>query len=129
MGIALSNGAPLLTALDLASGAIQSYGFTAQLAGVKRAVKSGTELDQAFVNSVHQADPMLLDLLNTGVRSATLDKMMLLAADIYEEELQGLMKRLTAIAEPVAILLLSLIVGGLVISIVMAMTSLYQFDL
>lgn len=128
MGIALTNGAPLLTALDLASGAVQSSQFSAQLAGVKRSVKTGTELDQAFANSVQQADPMLMDLLNTGVRSATLDKMMVLAADIYEEELQSLMKRLTSIAEPVAILLLSLIVGGLVISIVMAMTSLYQFD-
>lgn len=128
MGIALSNGAPLLVALDLASGAIQSEAFAAQLSGVKRAVKSGTELDQAFSNSVDSADPMLMDLLNTGIRSATLDKMMLLAADLYEEELQSNMKRLTAIAEPVAILLLSLIVGGLVISIVMAMTDIYQFD-
>ncbi|GAB5455978.1 MAG: type II secretion system F family protein [Henriciella sp.] len=129
MGIALSNGAPLLTALDLAAGAVQSTDFAAQLAGVKRSVKGGAELDQAFSNSVHLADPMLMDLLHTGIRSATLDKMMILAADIYEEELQSLMKRLTAIAEPVAILLLSMIVGGLVISIVMAMTSLYQFDL
>jgi len=128
MGIALTNGAPLLTALDLASGAVQSETFEAQLAGVKRAVKGGTELDQAFSNSVNQADPMLMDLLHTGIRSATLDKMMLLAADLYEEDLQSLMKRLTGIAEPVAILLLSLIVGGLVISIVMAMTNLYQFD-
>ena len=128
MGVALSNGAPLLVALDLASGAIQSDSFRAQLAGVKRAVKGGTELDQAFAGSVDGVDPMLMDLLNTGIRSATLDKMMALAADLYEEDLQAGIKRLTAIAEPIAILLLSLIVGGLVISIVMAMTDLYQFD-
>lgn len=128
MGVALSNGAPLLVALDLASGAIQSDSFRAQLAGVKRAVKGGTELDQAFASSVDGVDPMLMDLLNTGIRSATLDKMMALAADLYEEDLQAGIKRLTAIAEPIAILLLSLIVGGLVISIVMAMTDLYQFD-
>jgi type II secretory pathway component PulF len=128
MGVALANGASLMTALNLAERATKGADFSAELAGVRRAVRSGEDLGDAFATNVSISDPLLIDLLQTGKKSGTMDKMLLLAAENYEDEMAAATKQLTSIAEPVAILMLSVVVGGLVISIVMAMTSLYQFD-
>lgn len=129
LGIALANGSQLLSALDLAAGAVRSREFAGQLQGVRKDVRAGAQLDEAFETNVSRADPMLLDLVATGRKSGTMDRMLIFAADTYRSEISALSKRLTAIAEPVAILLISGIVGTLVVSIVMAMTSLYNFDL
>lgn len=129
LGIALANGSQLLAALDLASGAVQSRAFAGQLQGVRRDVRAGSQLDEAFEANVSGADPMLLDLMMTGRKSGTLDKMLIFAADTYRSDISSLSKRLTAIAEPAAILLISGVVGTLVVAIVLAMTSLYNFDI
>lgn len=129
MSVALANGAPLLTSLDLAQKATRSPLFAAELSGVHRGVRGGEHLDEAFEANVSGADPLLLDFMQTGRKSGSMDKMLKLAAELYEDEMSAATKRLTAVAEPIAILVLSVIVGGLVISIVLAMTSLYQFDI
>ncbi|KDA00624.1 type II secretion system protein [Hyphomonas polymorpha PS728] len=129
LGVALANGAQLMPALDLAARTVKSREFAAQLEGVRRDVRGGAHLDEAFETNVLGADAMLLDLMATGRKSGTLDRMLVLAADSYREEITAMTKRLTSIAEPVAILVVSLIVGTLVVSIVLAMTSLYDFDI
>lgn len=128
VGLALSNGASLMTALDLAQRASADTVFASELPGVRRSVRSGSDLATAVETNFANADPMLIDLIQTGTRSGKMDKMLLLASELYEEDVRTATKRLTSIAEPLAILLLSIVVGGLVISIVLAMTSLYQFD-
>lgn len=129
LGVALANGAQLMPALDLAARTVKSREFAAQLEGVRRDVRGGAHLDEAFETNVLGADAMLLDLMATGRKSGTLDRMLVLAADSYREEITVMTKRLTSIAEPVAILVVSLVVGTLVVSIVLAMTSLYDFDI
>jgi len=129
LGVALANGAQLLPALDLASQTVKSKAFSSQLEGVRRDVRTGMHLDEAVQSNVPYADAMLLDLMATGRKSGTLDQMLILAANTYRAEIGTLTKRLTAIAEPVAILLISMVVGALVVSIVLAMTSLYDFDI
>jgi type II secretory pathway component PulF len=50
-------------------------------------------------------------------------------SNILDDDARERAKKITALAEPVAILLISMIVGTLVIGIVLAMTSLYQFEI
>lgn len=128
LGGALANGAELLMALDLAARSVRSPVVRAQLEGLRRDVRSGSSIDEAFQSNVQAADPLLLDLMATGRKSGALPNMLLLAADGYKQDVETLTKRMTAIAEPAAILILSLIVGGLVVAVVLAMTSIYQID-
>ncbi len=129
LGLALANGSQLLPALDLAEQTVRAPELSNQLKGVRRDVRAGAQLDEAFETNVSRADPMLLDLMRTGRKSGTLHAMLLFAADTYRADVTTLSKRLTSIAEPVAILLISSIVGLLVVAIVLAMTSLYNFDI
>ncbi|GEQ99782.1 secretion system protein [Iodidimonas gelatinilytica] len=128
MGIAMRNGAPLLAAFDLAARSVTSPAFSQGLKEARRAVRAGEPLDEALSNGV-ALDPTFTDLLRTGRQAAALDRMLVFMSDILDDDARERAKRITALAEPVAILLISLVVGTLVVGIVLAMTSLYQFEI
>jgi general secretion pathway protein F len=58
-----------------------------------------------------------------GEETGKLDVMFSRMADIYEEETRASIKRFTAIFEPVVILVMGIIVGSLVLSMLVAITS------
>ena len=95
------------------------------LVEARRAIRSGEPIDAAL--KTHAGfDSMTINLVRTGRASASLDEMLLFVADIYEEESRNRAKRLTSLAEPLAILFIASIVGTIVISLVLAMTSIYD---
>jgi len=79
------------------------------------------------LETVPEFDPLANDLIRTGRISGSLAEMLLFIGKTQEDQTRERAKRLAAVAEPIAILLISLIVGTIVISIVLAMTSLYDF--
>ena len=127
MGIAIKNGADLLTAFDLAARAVRSPSFRHGLAEARRAIRAGAPLDQAISDAL-TIDQSYIDLLRTGRQSAALQDMLLFISDILEDDARERARRLTTLAEPVAIVLIAVVVGLLVLGIVLAMTSLYQFE-
>ncbi|MBB4212092.1 general secretion pathway protein F [Rhodothalassium salexigens DSM 2132] len=128
MGVAMTNGADLLTAFDLASRAVSSPAFAQGLREARRAVRAGQPLDEALAEGV-ALDATFTDLVRTGRQAAAMDRMLLFISDILDDEARERAKRLTTLAEPVAILLIALVVGTLVLGIVLAMTSLYDFNM
>ncbi|MEO0983334.1 MAG: type II secretion system F family protein [Pseudomonadota bacterium] len=126
LGGAITHGAELLTALQLAERGVRGPGLKRGLSNARSAVRSGKSLDVALDEHVQGMDRMTIDLVRTGRASGKVGEMLLFAANIYDTELREQTKRFTSLAEPVAIVLISLIVGTIVISIVLAMTSLYE---
>ena len=127
MGVAIKNGADLLSAYDLAARTVTSPSFTQGLKEARRAIRAGEPLDEAIDTNV-QIPRTYVDLLRTGRRAAALSDMLLFMANILDDDTKEYAKKITALAEPVAIILISIVVGSLVLGIVLAMTSLYQFD-
>lgn len=128
MGVALKNGADLITAFDLSARAVRSPVFRQGLIEARRALRAGEPLDEAVGNAI-ALDRTFTDLLRTGRQAAALDRMLLFIADILDDESRERAKRLTTLAEPIAIVLIALVVGTLVVAILLAMTSLYEFNL
>ncbi|MEO1425669.1 MAG: type II secretion system F family protein, partial [Pseudomonadota bacterium] len=85
-------------------------------------------LDEALYEAQQDIEPVLIDLIRTGRNAGALGEMMTFAAEIFEKEARERAKKLTALMEPFAVLMIALIVGTIVISIVMAMTSLYDIN-
>ncbi|OAB56158.1 hypothetical protein AY599_28040 [Leptolyngbya valderiana BDU 20041] len=124
-GTALDGGAPLVDALTLAEAAVTSIRRRQGLIEARRAIRAGEPIDAAL--KTHAAfDSMTVNLVKTGRASAKLDEMLLFVADLHEEEARNRAKRLTALAEPLAILFIASVVATIVISLVMAMTSVYE---
>ncbi len=127
MGIALDNGADLLSALQLGEYGLRSARLKAGMRVVRSEIRAGRNLDEVLEENVPDFDPLTIDLVRTGRASGGLADMLLFVGKTQEAETRELTKRLSTLAEPIAIMLIAGIVGTIVISIVMAMTSLYDF--
>ena len=127
MGIALDNGADLLTALQLGEYGLRSARLRAGMRIVRSEIRAGRNIDEVLEENIPDFDPLTIDLVRTGRASGGLSDMLLFVGKTQEAETKELTKRLSTLAEPIAIMLIAGIVGTIVISIVMAMTSLYDF--
>ena len=129
VGIALDNGADILSALRLGEFGIRSIRLRQGLQDARSEIRAGRNIDEVLDENIPDFDPLTIDLVRTGRTSGGLAAMLLFVGNTQEKETQELAKRLSTLAEPVAILLISAIVGTIVISIVLAMTSLYDFTI
>jgi general secretion pathway protein F len=129
MGIALDNGADILTALRLGASGLNSRELKHGMDGARSEIRAGRNIDEVLEEHLPSMDALSIDLIRTGRNSGALADMLLFIADTKEKETRERAKGLTAIAEPAAILFIAMIVGTIVLSIVLAMTSLYDFDL
>ncbi len=127
MGIALDNGADLLSALQLGEYGLRSSRLQAGMRVVRSEIRAGRNIDEVLEENIPDFDPLTIDLIRTGRTSGGLADMLLFVGKTQEAETKELTKRLSSLAEPIAILLIAGIVGTIVISIVLAMTSLYDF--
>jgi len=129
VGIALDNGADMLSALKLGEYGMRSARLKRELETSRREIRAGRNIDEVLEENVPDFDPLTIDIVRTGRTSGGLANMLLFVGDTQEKETRTLAKQLTSLAEPIAILTISAIVGTIVISIVLAMTSLYDFAL
>ncbi len=127
-GTALAAGASLLDALTLAERGVMSARRREGLAEARRAVRSGEPLEAALRANTDMV-AMTLNLIRTGRLSGAMADMLLFVAESGEQQARNLSKRLTSLAEPLAIAFIASIIGLIVVSLVLAMSSLYSFDI
>lgn len=127
LGIALDNGADILSALQLGELGLRSPRLKSGMRTARSEIRAGRNIDEVLEENIPDLDPLTVDLVRTGRASGRLADMLLFIGESQENETRELTKRLTALAEPIAILIIAAIVGTIVISIVLAMTSLYDF--
>ena len=122
---ALNNGVPILSATALARAAVPEGPFREGLDKLDGDLKSGLTLDASLATHT-RLEAMDLSLLRAGQRSGAVGAMFGFMADNYENRLRDSMKRLTALLEPTAIAVISLIVGFVALSLVLALSSVYE---
>jgi len=122
MATLIGNTVPLVQCISI-SGAILNNRFIARgLEAVSQGVKRGEGI-AAPITKVGVFPPLVGHLLTVGEETGRLDSMFTRMADIYEEDTREAIKRFTAIFEPIVILVMGVIVGGFILSILVAITS------
>ena len=125
VGISVAARSHLLEAVTLANESLGSAQLRSSYQDVARDLRSGLTLDHAL-NKIEEVDPVLLNLVATGVKSGKLADMLFVATEIMDERIKRQAERIGKLAEPIAILFISTIVGIVVIALVTSMTSLYD---
>jgi len=128
VGIALDNKADLLSALRLGMAGVRSNRIRSGMLTTYNDIRAGRDIDEVLSENIPDFDPLTIDLIRTGRTSGKLAEMLLFVGQMQEKETREQLKRITALIEPMAILLISFIIGTIVIGIVLAMTSLYDFE-
>lgn len=122
---ALNSGVPILSAMALSRAAVPVGLFRRGLDMLDSDLRAGLTLDASLASHTH-LEQMDLSLLRAGQKSGTVGTMFGFIADNYEDRLRDRMKRLTALIEPLAIAFISLIVGFVALSLVLALSSVYE---
>ncbi|WP_426038728.1 type II secretion system F family protein [Brevundimonas sp. DC300-4] len=122
---ALTNGVPILSATALARAAVPIGPFRQGLNILEGDLRAGLTLD-ASLGAHTKLEAMDLSMLRAGQKSGAIGTMFGFMADNYEGRLRDRMKRMTSLLEPLAIAFISLIVGFVALSLVLALSSVYE---
>lgn len=122
MATLVANTVPLVQSIHIAASTLQNRMLSVALAGVAQGVKRG----EGIANPLRKAavfPPLAAHLLAVGEETGRLDHMFARMADIYENDTRASIKRFTAIFEPLVILIMGIVVGSLILSMLLAITS------
>jgi len=108
-------GVPLTDALDSVAGATGNIVFRSATHKIKADVSTGTQLNFSM-RSTSIFPPLAVQMTAIGEESGALDAMLDKVANIYEEEVDNLVDSLTSLMEPMIMVVLGVLVGGLVIA-------------
>jgi len=122
MSTLVANAVPLVHSLNISAGILSNKRMASSLADVACGVKRGEGLSQPLARTC-MFPALASHLLTVGEETGKLDLMFARMADIYEEETRSSIKRFTSIFEPLVILVMGIIVGALVLSMLIAITS------
>jgi general secretion pathway protein F len=122
MSTLVGNSVPLVQSLNISAGILSNKRMAISLGDVARGVKRGEGISQPLART-RMFPPLASHLLTVGEETGKLDAMFTRMADIYEAETRSSIKRFTSIFEPLVILVMGVIVGALVLSMLIAITS------
>ena len=111
----LRSGVPILGALEIVSGATGNKVFEKVVLNARLTVEQGDPLSSALIK--HRCFPKLLvHRLAAGENTGKIDEMMQNIADFYDDEVEAMLDSLTAMIEPLLMVFLGVVIGGVVIS-------------
>jgi type IV pilus assembly protein PilC len=115
MGTMLSSGVSILDALDIVAKTAGNKKIENAVYGIRTAIVAGQPMADPMAES-GVFPPMVSQMTAVGESTGALDAMMGKIADFYDEEVDQAVENLTALIEPVMIVFLGVVIGGIVIS-------------
>ncbi|TXS91214.1 type II secretion system F family protein [Parahaliea maris] len=125
LGTLLKGGVPLMAALEIASESLRNRLMTRRLLEAAADIGEGTGLAASLMDSGVFPE-FALQMIQVGEETGELDSMLLQVAEIYDEEVGTATTRMLSIVEPVMIVGLAVVIGGIVISILSAILSINE---
>jgi type IV pilus assembly protein PilC len=111
----IRSGVPILEVLDIVGGASGNHVVETSIKGVGSDVEKGDNLSVALSKKTI-FPPMMLRMVAAGEATGKIDTMLEKMADFWDEEIEAMLDALTSLIEPMLIVFLGVIVGGIVIA-------------
>jgi type IV pilus assembly protein PilC len=111
----IRSGVPILEVLDIVGGASGNHVVETSISGVSSDVEKGDNLSVAL-SKKPIFPPMMLRMVAAGEATGKIDTMLEKMADFWDEEIEAMLDALTSLIEPMLIVFLGVIVGGIVIA-------------
>jgi type IV pilus assembly protein PilC len=110
----LEAGAPLLSAMETTAAGLENRQLKNALLNSAKQVSEGAHISKAFT-TYQVLTPTALKIVEAGELSGRLSEMLGEVADYYEEWLEGRLRGVTSMVEPIMMLLIGFLVGGVII--------------
>jgi len=120
LGTMISSGVPILTALDITARTAGNKVVEKAIIATRGSIGEGDTI-AAPLKASRVFPPMVVQMIAVGEETGALDKMLEKIANFYDEEVNVAVETLTSVIEPIMIVVMGLIVGGMVISMYLPM--------
>jgi type IV pilus assembly protein PilC len=118
-------GVPLVEALDSVGGAAGNIVYAEATLKIQQEVSTGTALTAAMSNA-NLFPSMVLQMCAIGEESGSIDHMLGKCADFYEAEVDDMVAGISSLMEPIIIVVLGTVIGGIVVAMYMPIFKLGQ---
>ena len=111
--ILLSTGVPMLDTLAISSDAVNNSIIARSISNAAEKVKSGKALSESIKDQDYIM-PLLPQMINIGEQSGKIDEMLGKVAQVYEDELDEQIRTISTMIEPILMVFLAIVAGGMV---------------
>jgi type IV pilus assembly protein PilC len=123
LGTLISSGVPILEGLEITARTAGNAVIEKSLMEVRKGLESGRNLSDPL-KETNVFPGMVTQMIGVGEQTGAMDAMLQKIADFYEDEVDAAVKDLLAAMEPLMIVILGVVVGGIVISMYLPLFSL-----
>jgi len=128
LGTLLVNGVTLVSALAIVRETMDNSYLAEAVGAVARELKEGRGLGRPMMETGRF--PMLaVHMIQVGEETGRLDDMLMQVADTYDHEVDVAIRKSLALLQPVMIVAMALVIGVIIVSILMAMLTIYDLPL
>ena len=113
-GILVGSGVTIMDSMDLLERVVDNRVFELAINKASKNIESGVNISRAL-KETGEFPPILIQLLATGEETGEIDGLALKASDFYTKQVNAIVDRLTSIIEPLLIVLVGTVIGGIVI--------------
>ncbi len=125
MSTLLSAGMPMISAIEIAAGTMDNVLFKDALQKVRSGVALGMGFSQQ-IGVTRLFPAMLVHMVGIGEETGNIEDMLTNVANYYDEEVELATQSVTALMEPMIIIVMAVVVGALVLAIYQPMITLYS---
>ncbi|WP_042223230.1 type II secretion system F family protein [Oceanobacillus manasiensis] len=121
----VNSAVPILEAVEITEKVVGNRVIQDVLSSSKETLQQGESITKPMKNH-WVIPPLIIQMMQIGERTGTLDQMLAKAASFYEEEVEQLSNRIKTLIEPLMIIVLTVIVGGIISAVVIPMFSMFE---
>ncbi|MGE5041954.1 MAG: type II secretion system F family protein [Candidatus Levyibacteriota bacterium] len=118
MYLLLNAGIPITSALDLGQEVVLKKEVRQAILKGKEMVTAGNKFSEGLKNAKHIFPSIMVKIIEAGEKSGSLDKSMLDVSDYLDYKVQNTLGLLVTIIEPLMLLVVGVMVGGMMLSII-----------
>jgi type II secretory pathway component PulF len=118
MYLLLTSGISIIAALELAQDIVMRNETRKMVMKSKELILSGKTFSEGLRTAKNYVPTIMIKLVETGEKTGTLDKSMQDISEYYDYQVSNSLKSLTAMLEPIMLVVVGLVVGGMMISII-----------
>lgn len=119
LGNLMASGLSAVGSLESASQSIGNQKYEVAIKAIVDDVKNGMSISDALTKFPDLFPRLLVSLVIVGERTGSLSEILITFSDFYEEDVDNKLKGLTAILEPILLLIMGLLVGSIAFSIIL----------
>ena len=120
LGTLISSGVPILEGLDITARTAGNAVVEAAILQTRTSISEGNTIAEPL-RACAVFPPMVVQMIGVGEQTGALDEMLAKIADFYDEEVDAAVEQLTSVIEPVMIVVMGVVVGGMLVAMYLPM--------